>query len=131
MGFHTILAEFESEHSNFRERVFRIESEEDNSDSFSVESFELSQKQREFGAEYADYGDYGNSKPSEVSGGAGGAAKGGLGGAPSTDILMRRQDNEFTYLTKRAGAGNNQQQNNEETNQLMYMILDKGTGDGE
>jgi hypothetical protein len=35
--------------------VFRVESDED-SDSFSVESLELSQKQREFGDEYADYG---------------------------------------------------------------------------
>ena len=35
--------------------VFRVESEED-SDSFSVDSLELSQKQREFGDEYAEYG---------------------------------------------------------------------------
>lgn len=42
--------------------VFRVESDEDNSDSFSVESFELSQKQREFNEEYADYGTCGESK---------------------------------------------------------------------
>ena len=36
--------------------VFRVESDEDNSDSFSVESLELSQKQREFSEEYAEYG---------------------------------------------------------------------------
>jgi hypothetical protein len=36
--------------------VFRVESDEDNSDSFSVESLELSQKQREFSDEYAEYG---------------------------------------------------------------------------
>ena len=59
--------------------VFRVESEEENSDSFSVESFELSQKQREFGDEYAEYGAYGGQDTGEVSGGAiGKAVKGGM-----------------------------------------------------
>ena len=78
--------------------VFRVESDEDNSD-FSVDSLELSQKQREYATDYADYGDYGNSNEAKVSGGAVGAAKGGHENLPSTDVLMRRQNDEFTYLT--------------------------------
>ena len=35
--------------------VFRVESDEADSENFSVQSFELSQKQREFGEDYGDY----------------------------------------------------------------------------
>ena len=35
--------------------VFRVESDEADSDNFSVQSFELSQKHREFGEDYGDY----------------------------------------------------------------------------
>jgi len=38
--------------------VFRVESDEADSDNFSVQSFELSQKQREFGEDYDDYAAY-------------------------------------------------------------------------
>ena len=38
--------------------VFRVESDEADSDNFSVQSFELSQKQREFGEVIDVYGDY-------------------------------------------------------------------------
>ena len=42
--------------------VFRVESDEADSDNFSVQSFELSQKQREFGEDYDNYATYGAEK---------------------------------------------------------------------